>query len=233
MMKALLAGVLLVLINTYGTAQEHDERDSLRYYHNSISVVPQYLFLQAIRIDWEKPIVRGKQIHRLTISPYWYAGNSNRYSFSGIPSSVTRPDDYGETRVDGFGLEVLDKYTLRFLEQKPSKFYLAFGLGYHRVTLDYVNYEPTPFAENGSTLFRYGFVDQQETINSLEVIGLIGMKIFSRHNILFLDVFAGPIIKRSWINTESVAPLAHQEVRDHGFDGVTYRVGVGIGAVIF
>ncbi|MEM9831961.1 MAG: hypothetical protein AAF944_15070 [Bacteroidota bacterium] len=230
MIRLLFICSLLLFAETYGVAQQ---RDSLRFRRNSISVVPQYLARQALRIDWEKPLKKGAQIHRLTISPYWYAGTTDCYDFGVVPTSGTLPNGYGDTRVDGFGLEVLDKYTLRFSEQQPSNFYLAFGVGYHRITLDYINYEPAPFEENETTLFRYDFVDQKEAINRLEVIGLIGLKIFSRRNILFLDLFAGPVIKRSWISTDSAAPLTHEKVGDHGFDGVTYRAGVGVGVVIF
>ncbi|MEM6843517.1 MAG: hypothetical protein AAF632_14915 [Bacteroidota bacterium] len=143
------------------------------------------------------------------------------------------PDNYGEAEVNGFGLEVLYKYTLRLSERDSSKFYLSFGVGYHRITLDYTNYEPASFAEDGEILFRYDFVDQREIVNCLEAIGLIGMKIFSRYNILFFDFFVEPVIKKIWISTESVAPLSHSRCGNHGFNGVTYRIGAEVGVVIF
>jgi len=223
-----LAATVLIIFN--GMAQE---RDSLRYRRSSLAFVPQYLAQQAIRIDWEKPITKGQHVHRLTLSPYWYSGTTDRYTFEGIPFSGTFPQEYGETQVSGFGLEVLDKYVLHYSNKELSNFYLAFGVGYHRIGLDYLNFEPVPFEEDGATLFRYDFVEQEENIDRLEVIGLFGAKVFFRGDVLFLDLFAGPVIKQSWISTESASPLAHDNNNDHGYDGVTFRLGAGLGIVIY
>ena len=230
MIRYVLILLVTMLMSTSGWAQK---RDSLRFRQSSVAVVPQYLIQQAIRIDLEKPLIRGKQIHRLTLSPYLYSGTTRRYRYEGIPLGVQQPDDYGDTRVKGFGLEVLDKYTLRFSSHQPSNFYLAYGVGYHRLRLDYIAYEPVPFIEEGVQLFRFGFTDQRERIHRLDVVGLIGLKGFLYRNILFFDLFTGPVLKNSWMSTRSGVVREHDETIDHGFEGVTYRVGAAIGVMIF
>ena len=230
MMKLFMIGWLGLLLSLPARAQL---QDSLRRTTFSVALVPQYLVQQAIRIDLETPLVRGKQMHRLTVSPYLYAGRTRRYDYEGISSTVQQPDDYGETRVSGFGLEVLDKYTVRLINRRPSKVYLACGLSYHRIALDYIAYEPLPFVEDGVPLFRFGFTDQQERIHRLDVIGLLGVKGFFYDSPLFFDLFAGPVLKNSWLNSDSGVVRRHDAPFDHGFNGVTYRVGASLGVLIF
>ncbi|MGB3779349.1 MAG: hypothetical protein WA960_13400 [Tunicatimonas sp.] len=230
MMKFLMIGWLGLLLSlpTYAQIQ-----DSLRRTTFSVALVPQYLVQQAIRVDLEMPLVRGKQMHRLTVSPYLYSGRTRRYEYAGVPTVVQQPDDYGETRVSGFGLEVLDKYTVRLINRRPSKLYLAYGLSYHRIGLDYTAYEPVPFTEAGVSLFRFGFADQQERVHRLDVIGLLGVKGFFYNSPLFFDLFAGPVLKNSWLNSDSGVVRDHDAPFDHGFNGVTYRVGAALGVLIF
>jgi hypothetical protein len=209
-------------------------QDTLRHRAFSVALAPQYLIMQAIRVDLEKPLVRGRHIHRLTVSPYLYAGDAPQYDyFESLPTSVQRPDDYGDTRVSGFGLEVLDKYLLRKANRAVSNFYLAFGAGYHRINLDYVGYAPVPFLEGSATLFRFDFTDQRDRINRVDVIGLVGLKPRIRSSILFFDFFAGPVLRNSWINTSAEQPKQHATTVDHGFDGVTFRAGATIGITLF
>lgn len=230
MMKFLMIGWLSLLLSLPARAQL---QDSLRRITFSVALVPQYLVQQAIRIDLEMPLMRGNQMHRLTVSPYVYSGTTRRYEYAGVPSVVQQPDDYGKTRVSGFGLEVLDKYTVRLINRLPSKLYLAYGLSYHRIGLDYLAYEPVPFTENGVSLFRFGFADQRERVHRLDVIGLLGVKGYFYNTPLFFDLFAGPVLKNSWVNSDSGVVRDHEEPFDHGFNGVTYRVGAALGVLIF
>ena len=231
MRKYVLILLLGAVVNVYGQAQP---RDTLRYRVASVAIAPQYLIMQAIRVDLEKPLVWGKHIHRLTFSPYLYAGNNApQYRYEGVSSAVVPPDDYGKTKVSGFGLEVLDKYVLRLSNQRLSNFYLAFGTGYHRIRLDYLAYVPVPFTEEGTPLFRFDFADQREQIHRWDVIGLIGLKGYLPRNVVFFDFFAGPVLRNSWIDASVGLPNEHNEIVDHGYDGITYRVGMTLGVMIF
>ena len=226
------AFLLGIVTNAYGQRQQPDTL--LRYRIPSVAIAPQYLIMQAIRVDVEKPLVWGQHIHRLTFSPYLYAGkDAPQYRQEGVSWGAIPPDDYGKTKVSGFGLEVLDKYGLQLSNQRPSSVYLAVGAGYHRIRLDYLAYVPVPFMEEGTQLFRYEFADQQEQINRLDVIGLIGLKSYARRNILVFDFFAGPVLKNSWISPSAGSPNQHDEITDHGYHGVTYRVGMTIGVLLF
>ena len=230
MTRPLIIGFFSLLLSFPAQAQLQDSLSRTTF---SVAVVPQYLIQQAIRIDLEMPLVQGNQMHRLTVSPYVYSGRTRRYEYAGVPAVAQQPDDYGETRVSGFGLEVLDKYTVRLIDRRPSKLYLAYGLSYHRIGLDYTAYEPLPFTEDGVALFRFGFADQQERVHRLDVIGLLGVKGFFYNSPLFFDLFAGPVLKNSWLNSDSGVVRRHDAPFDHGFDGVTYRVGASLGVLIF
>ncbi len=231
MIRYILVFFCGVVVSLSGWAQE---RDTLRHRAVSVALAPQYLIMQAVRIDLEKPLIRGRRIHRLTVSPYLYAGDASQYEQAGgPPASVRLPDDYGDTRVSGFGLELLDKYLLRKPDGTLSNFYLAFGAGYHRIQLDYVGYVPVPFIKEEIELFRFDFADEQDRINRLDVVGLVGLKAPIRSSILFFDFFAGPVVRNSWINASVGKPKQHTAVVDHGFDGVTFRAGMTIGATLF
>lgn len=228
-MRYLLLFLFGITVSFSGHAQ-----DTLRHRAFSVALAPQYLIMQAIRVDLEKPLMRGRHIHRLTVSPYLYAGDAPQYDYVGsLPTSVQRPDDYGDTRVSGFGLEVLDKYLLRKGDGVLSNFYLAFGAGYHRIDLNYVGYAPVPFSEGDATLFRFDFADQQDRINRVDLVGLVGLKPRIRSSILFFDFFAGPVLRNSWIGTSTEQPKQHSTTVDHGFDGVTFRAGMTIGATLY
>ena len=185
------------------------------------------------RIDLEKAVTQGKRVHRLTVSPYLYAGDASQYESGDVPNTVTRPGDYNDTRVSGFGLEVLDKYLLRRPDGMLSNLYLAFGAGYHRIRLDYLGYVPVPFVEEGATLFRFDFANQQERIHRLDVVGLVGLKGRIRSSVLFLDFFAGPVLRNSWIDAPAGETKQHTGITDHGYDGVTFRAGMTIGATLY
>lgn len=230
MIRYVVVLLIGILISISGRAQA---QDTLRHRAFSIALAPQYLIMQAIRVDLEKAIAPGKRIHRLTVSPYLYAGVASQYGQGEVPNTIQRPDGYADTRVNGFGLEVLDKYLLRRSDGTLSNFYVALGAGYHHIRLDYLGYVPVPFIEEGATLFRFDFADQQERINRLDVIGLVGLKPRIRSSVLFFDFFAGPVLRNSWITASAGQPKQHTTTVDHGFDGVTFRVGVTIGATLY
>ncbi len=230
-MKRLFLIVLAALVATAGFAQSSDSTVSPPKV--SVAFAPQYLIMDAIRIDIEFPLVQRKREHRLTLSPYLYAGTTSQYETGSLPSGGRNEEDFDKTRVSGFGLEVVNKYMLPRYNRDSSRFYVAFGAGYHRIKLDYPGYAPVSFVEDGIQLFEFDFVEEQERINRLDVLVMIGLKALSPSKIVMLELFAGPVLRKSWINASGNAPKNHEYVIDHGYDGVAFRLGASLGIYLF
>lgn len=223
---------MLVLMLAY--EQSFGQNDTLVYQRISVAFLPQYLINQAIRIDVEKPI--GRQCSRLTLSPYLYAGMSSLYEDQRgeLSTSINVPDSYGKDKVTGFGLEVANKYLLRGAGGRISNWYIAYGAGYHHIQLAYQDFVPTPFTDGELEYYEFTLADQQENINRLDLAAAIGVKLFLSYNqVLFLDLYAGPVYKNSWIDQSQGAPRDHEEPINFGFSGVTYRGGVALGVMLF
>ena len=223
----------IVLLWIMSQAVSSWAQDSLWLGQPSVALVPQYLIQQAIRIDVERSLGQNA-INRLTLSPYLYAGKTARYEQSiNLPSGQETPDDHNQTRVSGWGAEVLIKRPLRSANRASSNIYLAYGAGYHRINLAYQAYAPVPFVEDNLTLYQFGFSEQEENIQRLDVIGLVGLKSYTQRKLVFFDFFAGPVLKKSRINHAAGISLDHDNIFAHGFDGVTYRVGASVGVMLF
>ena len=223
----------IVLLWIMSQAVSSWAQDSLWLGQPSVALVPQYLIQQAIRIDVERSLGQNAA-QRLTLSPYLYAGKTAQYEQSiNLPSGQETPDDYNQTRVSGWGIEVLLKRPLRSANRKSSNIYLAYGAGYHRINLTFQAYAPVPFIEDGLTLYQFAFSEQEESIQRLDVIGLVGLKSYTRRKLVFFDFFAGPVLKKSWINRPAEISLDHDNIFAHGFEGVTYRVGASVGVMLF
>lgn len=215
-------------------AQTKLMEDSTRYQRMSVTFLPQYLINQAIRIDIEKPI--GTRMDRLTISPYLYAGPSTRYQDQKEyrSSSASVPDDYEQVKVEGFGLEASIKHLIRNGRGNLTNWYIAYGGAFHHINLQYQNFVPVPYQEGGLEYYRYMIADQQENINRMELLAMIGIKLYLFDSrVLFLDVYAGPVYKKSWIGSSQANPLIHDAPIDFGFTGVTYRGGIGLGLTLY
>lgn len=226
---ALLLSNLILMLTVPVLAQ-----DSLIYRRASVAFLPQYLISQAIRIDIEKPI--GKQPHRLTFSPYLYAGMSSQFEDQRdeLPSSIDLPEDYGKDKVTGFGLEVTNKHLLREMNGRVSNWYIAYGAGFHHIQLQYQSLVPTPFTDGELEYYEFTLADQQEEVNRLDLMGMIGIKLFlTNNNILFVDLYTGPIYKHSWIDSSQDKPRNHEEPLSFGFTGATFRAGISLGVMLF
>lgn len=226
--------VVLVLLADTSYAQVKVASDSIRYRSMSVAFLPQHLLNQSVRVDIEKPV--GARWHRLTLSPYLYAGVTSRYQYqkNSSISSSTVPDDVVSDRVDGLGLELSLKRLIRSGTGKITPWYIAYGGAFHHIVLKYQNFVPAPFQEGDLTYYRYTMADQREAIDRVELMAMLGVKLFLFDaKVLFLDLYAGPVYKKSWITAHQEVVLRHEEPTDFGFSGVTYQSGAGLGIILY
>ncbi len=200
----------------------------------SVAFVPQYMVIDAIRLDFEI----GSTLHknRVAISPYVYAGETNMYEDQAVtPPTAGSTNDYGKTRVDGVGIEGLGKWAIY---QNPKSFtnvYVGYGAGYHHIRLKYHDYGLVPYTEDDLEYYEYGILEnQKEIINRLDVIAVLGCKAYTASNIVFFDIFFGPVFKKSFIDTSALAnSRIHDKMFQYGYNGVTFRTGISIGINLF
>ena len=110
--------ILVFCLCGYGLSAQ----DSLR---TIVSLVPQYIFVNGIRIDIDRQLVRNQWI---TVSPRFYVVGENGSSFFDFDDSFSE--------MNGFGLGVQHKI---FLNRKtlPLGSYLSYGLNFSHYYLEY------------------------------------------------------------------------------------------------
>ncbi|WP_020529428.1 hypothetical protein [Flexithrix dorotheae] len=210
--------LIIFFTGTSGQCQENDR-------NYSISFVPQYLLIEAIRIDVEKEI--REQKNAVMLGTYIYKGTTDRYADQRNLNNSQVNSSYQNDEVSGLGIESLYKFFM--VPNQNASPYLAAGLGFHHIKLKYLDGGWTPVERDGLEYLELVTENQEETINRLDIIGLIGYKQSFKSGFLF-DFFIGPVLKNSQItNTQNSPRVQDNPLYHYGFDGVTLRTGFSLG----
>ncbi|MBX2842927.1 MAG: hypothetical protein KTR26_14245 [Flammeovirgaceae bacterium] len=220
-LRCLIFSILInFLSSNSGTCQE-----TKNYF--SISFAPQYLLIEAIRIDLEKEINGGK--NRIVVAPYFYYGTTDKYADQPNlnNSLINSTNTYQDDEVSGLGLESLYKFIM--VPHENASPYLAAGLGYHHIRLKYLGTNWEPVERDGLEYLELTEANQEEIINRLDIIGLIGYRQSFQNGFLF-DFFMGPVLKNSNIkNTHNFARVQDNPLYHYGYNGITLRIGFSLG----
>lgn len=151
-----------------------------------LSINPQYVFKNGLRIDIEK-IMQNKK-GRLVIAPQLYYSNSGDFW-----SNMYDYDYYDyETKFDtlvGFGLDIYHKIYLRENETEEG-FYFGYGLMYNHFKLNYHSYNWQSQTEDGLEYIKYLPVLKNHKINKFGLNFMLGYQYELSHR-LYLDVYSG------------------------------------------
>lgn len=124
----------------------------------NISVTPQYMFNNALKMDFERRLGKTDWIG---ISGDYYLGPINQDNSANGPNSTlvryntTHQDDY----IRGEGITIDDKW---FFSQG---FFIGFGYGYEKLGIDYQDNTWVPTQQNGLTYYHFTLTNGKLNIN--------------------------------------------------------------------
>ncbi len=196
------------------------EEPATEYHHNFLIMgVPQHLFQNGIRIEFDKRLNNPRQWLTLAPTVYyrghrgnWIWGNYNVYSMSGA------------------GLEVFFR---RYLKDQiePSGFYFTGGGGYRFINQEYRGDQWDVYMENDLTFYRYNNSSWNKHTHTFSLKGTIGYQtIIDRH--LLLDLFMGyGFLFSSFEIPENVELASHfdNDAFSFGYTGLLFVGGIRLG----
>ncbi len=218
-MKQIKKGILIfiMLLSLYPLqAQEELQAQDETDYYRSITLVPQYLFINGIRIDFERRITNR---HWLQVCPQVYLRENSGGIFSANYDKIT-----------GAGILLYHKIYLNKKTDKRHGLYFSYGGGYnyysmtytYRTGYDYINNVTTQ--QSGNT-----------EINAISGQVIVGLQRIIHERIL-LDFYTG------LCHTYSFRKLAMDETNtnfnmykfksnpaDYGYSGNTLLLGIKLG----
>ncbi|WP_133257156.1 hypothetical protein [Hymenobacter edaphi] len=160
--------------------------------------------------------------HALVVTPQWYGGR-----VQGLTSRISAgaPD-----HVRGYGLEVQHRIFLGPREVAQEGFYVGYGGGYQRFTLDYQakNWLPE-LRDDGLTYYEFRLREQQTAIRRYATALVVGGQVFLPDTPVFLDMYLG--LGFRWARRRATAAGWSYERNslDYGHAGQYTPVGLRVG----
>jgi len=193
-------------------------QDSLR---NSLALVPQYLFVQGFRLDYERKLLNPK--NTIIVVSYFYKG---------ITSDSNILGEFRDDHLTGYGLELHFNHIIINDFNGRADYYVSAGTGFKHYKITYDGFGWEPYIENGLQLLRQVEVEQYLKINRFELIFLMGDKHYFNERI-FIDMYLGvAILFPSFNESQKNGRDYRSRFIDYGSEGVSLRLGLKIGAVL-
>ena len=195
------------------------EQQPFRY---GFSFVPQHLFKQGFRVDFEYGFKQSKSA--LVFAPIYYGGN--------IDNDVSgSPDD----ELLGYGAELIHKIYLTNVDDpnEPS-FYLGHGPYFRHFEVDFKVEGWVKQQDGEQTVFEKGFINHTRAINKYGYNFLLGLTI-AQENGLLMDFYFGGGIRVANTSTTQNNPNKpgrsfENSIIDYGYNGPVPLVGLKFGA---
>lgn len=221
MMKKILT--LIFLISIFAQTRAQNTTENL-----IIFGVPQYLFVNATRIDVD--FRKANTNNWWTITPYYYSDKSSLDPFGLSESSSYDAHSYDE--MIGFGLGI-ERRMLISKTIENEGFYLKYGANYKNFSIKGSNFTFREFIDDdGLTKQGMRDGDYKITINSYCGLAAIGYQ-FELLPKLYLDAYLGFGIKFSTHkSTDKVTIKYNRNVCDYGFSGTQFIAGIRLGVAI-
>ncbi len=204
-MKQIKKGILIfILLLSIHPLQAQDEiaQDGIDYYR-SITLVPQYLFINGIRIDFERRI---KNRHWLQVCPQIYLRENSLGIFSASYDKLV-----------GAGVLLYHKIYLNQEIDKQHGLYFSYGGGYNYYSLTYSYGSPKT---TGKT-----------EINAISGHMIVGLQMVIHERIL-LDIFTGLSHTYSFKDLDKNNTKSYKfnsSSVDYGYSGSSLLLGVKLG----
>ena len=218
---------LLVVCCIGLTSPAFSQVDTARASKLYIRFSPQHLFINGFHLDVEKPLATGNRA--LVISPRLYSGPTRTVDALAGRRYAVRNDN---NRVNGFGLEVLQRHYLTGRAGfNEKRFYLAFGPNFHwfNVTFNKEGFQEE-LGSDGLVYYRGGRREFYQKITRWGAVGMLGLQQPMATDRLLIDLYLGPGYKYSSSRTNYTTERFTERTSDFGYFGFYLLAGFKVGA---
>jgi len=214
-----LAFLFLFIGNSFGQT----EPDSSTFHKHKFAFVPQSLIYKGLRFEYERHI---KDRNYLTVSPQFFWRENPETDSVIIQNSTYYKSLYGA------GLDVL--HTINVRESKWITSYFSYGAGYNYMAVNQMEYVWYDETLAGVAVLKYGLQDVKQSINSFAGKAIIGFKSYSVDTPLYLDVYCGAAIQKSFSSFENGQPatMFTKRMWEYGYSGTRLLVGLKVGLAL-
>lgn len=187
-----------------------------------ISLVPQYIIINALCVDIEKRIKNSS--HAISLSPKFYISE-----FDGSEAFFSAPVDMS---LRGYGFELKHKIYLKNWLEGDVNWYGAYSVFHQGLFFDYQDEGWVSFVENGTTFFRIEQVDQTLSINQYGGFVTLGL-VYKLDDRVYFDNYYGIGFKSSTAKDTSIGEKYKNQFSDgslsYGYSGALWNAGIKIG----
>jgi hypothetical protein len=193
--RKLLVLVVLVISSTLcsNRSWSQEQLTNFRTNKNALSVLPQYVLINGIRLDYERRL--GKGDLWLLLAPQYYNDNTGyQYYYYSYYSSNDPYYRYDE--MQGVGANLYVKWIVSRSERldrisgKPARLlYLAAGPTFQYYQVTSFDEVPVAYEENGTTYYRFEIQEGKHVLNRYG--GNVNMGIQFAMDPFFVDLYWG------------------------------------------
>jgi hypothetical protein len=213
----LLIGLCFLFLNLY--SQYGDDQKTLKRF--KISIVPQHLLINAVRVDFE--MINKKNIS-LLVTPQFYLRAKSDVNVTPIGGS----NEYSS--LIGGGIDIFNKVSF---QTSTYPVYFAIGGGYNYFNIGFKDNIWTTYTSYGNTFYRYDLTDLTQQIHRINFGMLYGLEA-KFLNFMFVDLYIGLGVKysiSSFDNELYNINNFNKTMIDFGFTGVVFLAGVKFGII--
>lgn len=211
--------VIFLVIHATGYAQTDQPPDEFEGFKNTISIVPQYVAISGIRIDYERKLNSGNTW--LVIAPQLYVDNNGYDNFD---------------QLTGFGMNAYYKMYLFHSKKKNTNglsrttLYFSAGPTYQHLNLVATEEVPYETVELGITYTRFASAEVTTRVNKIGGNADFGMQFaFGR---FLLDFYAGIGIRYAIDENGNMMEYHNYGWLDFGYSGILLDGGIRLGFFI-
>lgn len=210
-MKRLITLILIICAFNNMFAQFPDSLKSTKI----ISIVPQYVFQNGFRVDYEFNMKNNKKSW-IQFSPEFFI-NTGSESMTGKSYKS----------MSGIGLEIHHKY---FMDNHNRRFgyYMAYGTGYQHYGIKDNQQVKFTYSENGAEYFSYKSADVTTPINRILLNFVFGKQVIL-HKPIILDYYLGVGFRYSMTNKMELIDNYNETWFDYGYSGSLLVAGFKFG----
>jgi len=215
-MKHIIISVILVVFFSTQMFSQLVVTADLPSASQKISIVPQYMFFDGLRLDYEK-ITNNRSI---VFSPQFYYRDKKS-----IDESLVYKNNY-YTSIIGGGLNVHKKQYF----SSTNKMYISYGGGYNYFKIGFPDYTWQTVTEDGYDYYQYNVEDFIQEVHRVNAGLIVGTEVRFLE-IMFIDFYAGLGAQYSHhlTNKNHKPDKFNSFYTSHAFSGTLIMAGIKLG----
>ena len=219
MKKLILVKLIVISISFSALAQEIEKIDPFPGFRQSIFIVPQYVAVSGIRIDYERKLKNGEDW--LVVAPQLYSNNNGYDQFDSF---------------SGLGLNAYYKMFLSHSrklnknETSRTNVYFATGPVFQYFNMKSIEEIPEEFVEEGVSYIRFNSQEHSTKIYRLGADANFGMQFII--NRFSLDFYGGVGVRFALDENGETMDYFNSYWVDFGYTGILLTGGIRLGFLL-